>query len=442
MARVRHLTSLLIALLALGTAASAQDVLTLDAAVAEALARNAGLAAARAGEAEAAARVGQAQSGYLPRLTLSESWQRGNAPVFVFSSLLSARRFAAGNFAVDALNHPPATGFFHGAVAVEQIVFDGGRTRAGVRASRDLAVMASASRAEQEHLLASRVADSYGRLLTFEAAGRAAAAAIAAATEDLTRAERRRDAGRVTDADVLALRVHVAAMRQRAIDASGQAAVTRAEINRLRGRPVETPFAVQEPAPSFAGAARDWTAMADEALRGRPDVQRAQAAVSLADAGRREARAAWWPQVAAQGTYQFDGTSATRRASAWVVGGEARWTFQTGLGDRATSKAAAAAAQRARALLEDQRAAVQVEVLSAVRRVESAEAREGVALAAVAQARESERILRDRYDAGLVSVQDVLAAAASVMAAETLRIEAVADRISAAADLARARGHR
>ncbi|MCC7123544.1 MAG: TolC family protein, partial [Acidobacteria bacterium] len=250
--------------------------------------------------------------------------------------------------------------------------------------------------------------------------------------------------GRVTDADVLALRVHVAAMRQRAIDASGQAAVTRAEINRMRGMPVDTPFAVQAPAPASSAATRDWTAMAEEALRERPDVQRAQAAVALADAGRRDARAAWWPQVAAQGTYQFDGTSATRRASAWVVGGEARWTFQTGLGDRAALKAAAAAEQRARALLEDQRAAVRVDVLSAVRRVESAEAREGVALAAVAQARESERILRDRYDAGLVSVQDVLAAAASVMAAETLRIEAVADRLiaGAALDRARGRGHR
>jgi hypothetical protein len=105
--------------------AQAQPPLTLDEAVSQALARNPALAAARAGTAEAAAHVDQARSGYFPRLSIVESWQRGNAPVFVFSSLLSARQFAAGNFAIDALNRPDAVGFFHGAVAVDQVVFDG-----------------------------------------------------------------------------------------------------------------------------------------------------------------------------------------------------------------------------------------------------------------------------------------------------------------------------
>jgi len=61
-----------------------------------------------------------------------ESWQRGNQPVFVFSSLLSARQFGAANFAVDALNYPDANGFFHASLGVEQLLFDGGRQRSAV----------------------------------------------------------------------------------------------------------------------------------------------------------------------------------------------------------------------------------------------------------------------------------------------------------------------
>ena len=38
----------------------------------------------------------------------SETWQRGNQPVFVFGSLLNQRRFTAADFALDALNHPDA----------------------------------------------------------------------------------------------------------------------------------------------------------------------------------------------------------------------------------------------------------------------------------------------------------------------------------------------
>ena len=248
------------------------------------------------------------------------------------------------------------------------------------------------------------MANGYGRLLTAEAARQASEAAAEAAAEDVARAERRRDAGTVTESDVLSLQVHLASMRQRAIEAAGQAAVARAEINRLRGAAVDAAFIAQEPPPPAAGSTRDWNALANEALTNRPDLQRSDAAVDLAAAGRRQAKGAWWPQVAAQAAYQYDGLDISNRASAWVVGGEARWTFSTGMGDRAAMKAAAAAEQKARASLDDARAAVQVDVLSAVRQLESAEAREAVARASVAQARESQRIIRDRYDAGMAGV--------------------------------------
>ena len=67
----------------------------------------------------------------------------------------------------------------------------------------------------------------------------------------MTRAERRRDAGTATDAEVLAIKVHLAAMRQRAIQAGGDAAIARAELNRLRGAAIDADFAVQDrPLPS------------------------------------------------------------------------------------------------------------------------------------------------------------------------------------------------
>ena len=46
---------------------------------------------------EAGARTTEARSGFYPRLSVSEAWQRGDEPVFVFGSLLSSRNFAASN---------------------------------------------------------------------------------------------------------------------------------------------------------------------------------------------------------------------------------------------------------------------------------------------------------------------------------------------------------
>src|SRR6266540_4340885 len=141
MARCRCLLALPL-LLALPSRVVGQEPLTLDRALSAALAHNASLRASRAGVDEAAARVTEARSGLFPRFSVTESWQRGDQPVFVFSSLLSTRQFAATNFAIDALNHPDPIGFFRASLGVEQVLFDGGRQRAAVTAAalrRDIA---------------------------------------------------------------------------------------------------------------------------------------------------------------------------------------------------------------------------------------------------------------------------------------------------------------
>lgn len=427
-------------LIVLSHPASGQEVLTLDRAVHDALAHNRGLAAARAGTDEADARVAVTRSQYFPRASFVESWQRGDQPVFVFSSLLSARRFGAPNFAIDALNQPNPIGFFHGAVAIEQMVFDGGRTRADVSSAASGRVMAQAALDEAAAALVLHVTQTYGRLLIAETGLRTATASIAAAEEDIARARRRRDAGTVTEADVLSLAVHLADVRQRAIQTTGDAAILRAELNRLMGTPVDGEFAVQEPPAVNDTAPASWSQLVAEAEAARPELRRTAAAVSLADAGRRQARAAWMPQLAAQAGYQLDGTSFTDRASAWVVGGEVRWSLSTGGAEIASARASAAALARARAEHDDARAAVQVELLTAQRRLESAQARQAVAATAVDQARESQRIIRDRYDAGMAPVQDVLRASTAVLDAEAQRTAAIVERVEANAELRRALG--
>ena len=103
--------------------------LTLDRALQEAVAQNASLNAARAGVAAEASRVSEAQARWFPQISFAETWQRGDQPVFVFSSLLSSRQFAAANFAIDALNHPDPTGFFRSTISVGQVLYDGGGRR-------------------------------------------------------------------------------------------------------------------------------------------------------------------------------------------------------------------------------------------------------------------------------------------------------------------------
>ena len=438
---MRHKPFLLLLTLVLGStgAARAQDVLPLERAVQDALAHNQTLHAARASVDEAGAGRRQAVAALAPRVSVSESWQRGDQPVFVFSSLLSARRFAASNFAIDALNHPNPVGFFRTSVGVEQVLFDGGQRRAGATAAAHAVEVARATLDETAAGIAVSVSEAYGRVLAAQAARRAAESGLESAREDVARAERRRTAGLATDADVLTLRVHVADLEERVIRAGGDLAVARGQLNQLTGSPLDRDFAVAEPVEATAPAAT--VPLADlfaEAARKRPDLARASAAARGAEAGVTAARATLFPQVGAQAAVDVSGTRINDRTSNWIVGGELRWTFSLGGADLA--RRAAAAAARARSEQAAAMSAAQLDVLTATRRLEAAQARRATGLAAVEQARESQRIIRNRFDAGLAGVTDVLQASTAVLDAEARATAARVDVMVGQAHLRRALG--
>jgi outer membrane protein TolC len=108
--------------------------------------------------------------------------------------------------------------------------------------------------------------------------------------------------------------------------------------------------------------------------------------------------------------------------------------------EAAKARAAAHALERARAQKTGVERAARVDLLATRERLDGALAREDVAIGAVSQARESERIIRERYEAGLAGVTDVLHAADAVLAAESLEITSHVDALVASAMLDRALG--
>jgi outer membrane protein TolC len=183
--------------------------------VAAVLAGNPEVRESRAIEAEAAERVPQARAGFLPRVDVTESWQRGNQPVFVFGALLAQRRFAQSNFAIDQLNHPDALSNYRTAVTIEQVVFDGGRTSANLRAATLGHSSAQAAGRQTLNDLRLAATRAFGRVLVAAAEPNAAASAVSAAEEDARTAGDRRDAGVGTEADALAFQVHLAPSTRR-----------------------------------------------------------------------------------------------------------------------------------------------------------------------------------------------------------------------------------
>jgi outer membrane protein TolC len=417
----------------------AQTPLTLPEAIARARGQNPDAGSAAAAEREAAQRVPQARAGYLPKVDVVESWQRGNQPVFVFSSLLAQRQFTANDFALGALNHPEATDNFRSAITFEQSLFDGA-TGANVAAAGVGHTMASVNRLMVDQDLAASVTGAYGRVLVAAAAAQSAAAAVDTARADRELAGNRRDAGLATDADVLQLDVYVSRTAEQQIRAASDERIARAELNQLMGEPLGALFVLDR----FPGAsvieATDLPALEAEALENRPDVKLAALREELAGATHSAARAAFLPQVALQGGWEFNGGEWSTRASSWVVGAVARINVFRGLADKA--RLAEATERTTRLALESEKAktGARLEVHTAVARLEAARASEAVGRAAVAQARESQRIVRDRYEAGLADVASLMRAAEFLIQAEAQQTAAQVAVLTETAALARTLG--
>jgi outer membrane protein len=463
-------TALLLLFLAAPALAAAQP-LTLDEAIALALARNPEIRAASAGEAAAAARVGQARAGWLPRVDLTEAWQRGDHPVFVFSSLLAQRRFTAGDFALDALNHPEAVSNHRVGLALEQSIFDGFRTRGAVRAARLGAEIAALDSTRARADLRLEVVRAFGGALAAAAHAEAAATAVATVDEDLRRASDRRDAGVETDATVLAFQVQRSEAEFRLVTARADASVARAELNALLalpldddrpltplpprpGAPTEAPLlepakaaslepakaASLEPAEAASLEPAEAASLEDEAVRRRPEIAQAAARHQQAQAMLASARAGYWPQVVAHAGTEANGATVGDRGTAWSAGVQVRWNLFAGGADAARVAEATAEIARAEAAREGIERGIRLAVRTAAAGHEAALARERTGRRMVEQARESQRIIRDRYEAGLAPASELLRAAELVAQAEAARIAAAINVHVAAAALERAAG--
>ncbi|HVX65460.1 MAG TPA: TolC family protein, partial [Bryobacteraceae bacterium] len=174
-------------LLAVALPVAAQDPLSLKDAVDRALAKHPSVEAVRHGVKAAEMRVAEARAGYLPKVNYSESWQRSNNPVFVFSSLLTQHQFTAENFQLGPLNRPDGLNNFQSQVTVDQVVFDGGQTRNAVRSAelgRDITT--EDDRRNRMNVIASVIRAYHGAALAAEGV-KVANEALRSAEADLNR---------------------------------------------------------------------------------------------------------------------------------------------------------------------------------------------------------------------------------------------------------------
>jgi outer membrane protein TolC len=300
--------------------------------------------------------------------------------------------------------------------------------------------MAGTSRQMVDQVLAADVTDAFGRALIAAAKVRSAIAVVDTARADRELAGNRRNAGRVTDADVLQLDVYLARARAAHVEAIAEERVARARLNQLMGDPLDAAYALDPEAAAAGIDLRDPAALQTAALKNRPEVALAQEQEQRAAAAVATAQAVFAPKLSIQGSWALDGAKWSERSSSWSVGAVARINLFNGLADKARLAEARYALTRHAFEKDNAESMARLEVLVAIARLEAARAQEQVGRAAAEQARASHRIVRDRYASGLADVAALLRSADAVDQAVQQQTVARVSVLVAAANLKRAIG--
>ena len=405
---------------------AAQQRLSLSETTARALENNPDLAADAPGQQAARSEFEATKAGYLPRIDFEQSYLAGDNPVFVFGTLLTQRRFTAENFALPSLNNPSAIDNLQTRATLQQNIWDFGRTGNRRDQARLGIEMADQSHEEHKRQVLLSVFDGYYSTSLADDALETARVALRSAESLESQAKARVESGLAVEADLLRSRVYLSTAKQQEIQAQGQLEAARAQLNRLMGNQLGESVGLTAPLTITNISLPSEEALVAEQKKRRPDYLNLLAELHQAELAVSARSKERLPVIAGFTTWEADNPSLSDYGgSNWSAGITLRWNLFAGGSDAAQLEAARQRLEQKRRQISAMDSAMALEVRRALIQYRAAEQQVEAARAAEAQSEEGLRILRNRYDAGLATMTDLLSAETARSSARTSLAQAI-----------------
>jgi outer membrane protein len=403
------------------------STLSLHQAVQIALGENPTLAAARSQVEIAEQRVVQGRAGFLPRLNVSEGFQRTNNPTQVFSNTLNQENFTASDFALNRLNQPNAMNDYATNVTATWPLYDGGQSWHGwqqAKLGKDASTCAFERNRQQ--VIARTTAAYAGVLLALESLA-VVEAALKNAGANLAVAGNRYDSGMAVKSDLLQAQVRRSDLEQQKLMVESQIDVARSILNAAMGVSDQLRFELTdrlETSPMKGGSLESWLSISQNR---RLDLKELNAREAMAKEEIEKARAAYLPSLDLIGNYQIHTEDFDGSADNYSVGAVVSLNIFSGLETSAKLSEAQAGLRQVQALRRQMQSQVALEVRQTYAHAASAFQRIDVARQMVVQAEESLRIVANRYAAGLLTIVDLLTAEITLQQARMTLAQALHD---------------
>lgn len=408
--------------------------LSLEMALAEALAGNAGLriAAARADMASAAA--DGASAVYWPRLDFESGFVRSNDPVFVFGTKLRQGTFSESDFDVGALNNPDPINDWMNRISLQWKIFSPADwTARGAASLQADGAQWSETRTREATLMQTEIL--YRGAQRAGAQMQAARRAEEAAEANRDVFARRVEQGLLTRADLLQAEADYSFSIARRVDAERlDTAARRSLVVFLGGDGAEMPILtdtlrMELPADSSIGG----QAVFDPATRA--DLRALSAARYAAGADSKRAGRMYLPEIGVFANYGIYAADPFQKdGDNWTVGVGLKWNIFSGFSRSKDSQQANAAQSIAETRYQTALREASAELAGARDGVVAARKAVEAVLAADEAAAVGAELMRRRFEEGLATAADLLQAESRRAQAESHAIDAQAGlRMSEAA---------
>ncbi len=421
--------------LALALPLSAAETLTLDQAMKTAREKAREVTAAEARKNAAEERARQAQGFRLPSLTFSETYIRTDSPAESFALKMNKNQFSFPDFVMSDPNDPGYSGTAITRFEAIWPLYTGGELSGRIKQAENAAAAATKNRDWAAENAAYEAASAYVMVSQAEEFVRLLTKARETVKAHVDLATAYVNEGMLVKSELLRAQVELARVEDMLEDAKGKVRVANANLSFRLGAPQDTHWELTPlPAPTpLAGPVSEWIATSKD----RKDLAAGRDMLKAGELEEKVKKSGFLPRAGVLGRYDWHGTRLFGTSgNAGTVMAFLSWNLFAGGSDKAAVIAAREEARAGREDIARFTEGVALETRQAFEEAATARERHKTALLALEAARETERIMKERFANGVVKTLDVLDASTARREAETRELTSRADAHAAAFRLA------
>jgi outer membrane protein TolC len=405
-----------------GLSVSAQEIapLKLQDALDVALKSNRELVIAKLDEEGSVAKFNQTNAVFLPQINVSYTAFTSNNPLNAFGFKLQQQGITQSDFDPSRLNNPSATPNFMAKAELNQPLINMDMIYARMSAHEQIEVYSYKTKRTKEYITF-EVQKAYAQLQLAHEAVKVLSEALQTSNAIYTSTNNRFEKGLLQKSDLLQVQVQVTTTESKLSEAKSNVKNASDYLSLLMGTKTGNVYATD----SISRVNNDQT-IELQLPEGRADFQAMKAAMRAQDMMVSSGRMAYLPKLNAFANYLINDKSAFGFGSnSYLLGAQFSWNIFSGTSTKYKVSEYRVGRNKLEQQLTYQKEQSQLELDKANRQLNDASFATTQYEIAVSQASEALRILKNRFEQGLVTSNDLLQAQSSLSQQKLMRAQAI-----------------